>query len=322
MKSNSITIIIPCYNEEDVILHFFNEICKIIENTYGYYFRLLFIDDGSRDNTLNIIKEISYSNKFVEYISFSKNFGKEAAIYAGLSNATGDIIAIMDADLQDPPYLLPQMIYWIEKGYDSVATRRISRTGEPVIRSCFARLFYKIINKISNIEIVDGARDYRVMTKKVAKSVISLAEYHRFSKGIFSWIGFKTKWLEYENIERVDGSTKWSFWKLFKYAVEGIVAFTTIPIRLASFFGIIISFIAFLYALFIIARTFIFGVDVPGYASILAAILGIGGIQLLSIGIIGEYLARTYLETKHRPLYVIGETNILDKMSSEQYEYF
>ncbi len=304
-----ITIIVPCYNEEESIPYFYKEITKIAKKMNNIDFEYLFVDDGSKDKTLEKLKELSIENKKVRYISFSRNFGKESAIYAGLENCTGDYVAVMDADLQDPPELLPKMYSAIKKeGYDSVATRRVTRKGEPLIRSFFARMFYKIINKISNADIVDGARDYRLMTRQMVDVIVNMKEYNRFSKGIFGWIGFKTKWLEYENIERVAGETKWNFWKLFLYSLEGIVGFSTLPLTIASAFGILFCFIAFLLIVFIIIRTLIYGDPTSGWPSLVCIIFLVSGIQLFCLGIIGKYLAKTYLETKRRPIYIVRET--------------
>jgi glycosyltransferase involved in cell wall biosynthesis len=271
-------------------------------------FELLFVDDGSKDNTLQVVKELSEKDNLVRYITFSRNFGKEAAMLAGLENATGDYITIMDADLQDPPALLPEMYRLIkEEGYDTVGTRRTTREGEPVIRSFFARKFYKIINKMSKVEMVDGARDYRLMTRQVVDSIISIKEYNRYSKGLFSFVGYKTKWIEFENVERVAGTTKWSFWKLFKYALEGIVAFTTAPLSLASVLGVILCIFSFIGIIVIIVKTLMFGDKVSGWPSLACILLFVSGVQLLCMGIIGQYLAKTYLETKKRPIYIIKE---------------
>jgi glycosyltransferase involved in cell wall biosynthesis len=308
-----ISIIVPCYNEEAMIPMFYNELCSIVDSLSNYSFEIIFVDDGSHDTSLEKMRTLSANDGRVKYISFSRNFGKESAMYAGLSMACGDLVAIMDVDLQDPPSLLPRMIHYFEEGYDSVATRRVNREGEPPIRSFFARIFYKLINKMADIDIVDGARDYRLMTRRMVDSILSMREYHRFSKGIFGWVGYRTKWIEYENIERIAGESNWSFWKLFKYAIEGIVAFTTAPLRIASFSGIVFSAISFIYLFYIVLNTLLWGVDVPGYASTIVIVLLIGGIQLLSIGILGEYLARTYMEVKQRPIYVVKESNIEQK---------
>ena len=303
-----ISLVVPCYNEEAVIELFYKEVNKIKKEFKNTEFEIIFVNDGSRDRTLELMRKLS-ENKDVRYVSFSRNFGKEAAMYAGLEASTGDYVAIMDADLQDPPALLHEMYEILESGeYDSVATRRVSRKGEPVIRSFFARLYYKLINKISKTEIVDGARDYRLMTRQMVTSVLSLKEYNRFSKGIFSWVGYRTKWLEYENIERAAGETKWSFFKLFLYSLESIVAFSTVPLSIASVMGILFCFLAFIIIVLIIVRTLIFGDPTGGWPSMVCIMLFIGGIQLLCIGINGQYLSKTYLEVKHRPIYIVQET--------------
>lgn len=304
-----ISVVVPCYNEEESVGLFYKEMSSVAEKM-EYEFEYIFVNDGSKDNTLEILMELSSRDERVKYISFSRNFGKESAIYAGFSKASGDYVVMMDADLQDPPKLLPQMVEYIQQGYDSVATRRVTRKGEPPIRSFFARMFYKIINKISDVDIVDGARDYRLMTKQMKDAIVSMKEYNRFSKGIFGWVGFKTKWLEYENVERVAGETKWNFWKLFLYSLEGIVAFSTAPLVLASMFGIIFCLLAFIMILFVVVRTIVFGDPVAGWPSMVCIIFLIGGIQLLCIGIIGQYLSKTYLETKKRPQYIIKDSNV------------
>jgi len=309
MKKDKISIIVPCYNEEQALPYFYNEVIKLQKEMKNVNFEYLFINDGSKDNTLNVLRELSKKDKKVRYISFSRNFGKEAAIYAGLENSTGDYVAVMDADLQDPPSLLPQMYDSIKnEGYDSVGTRRVTRKGEPPIRSFFARMFYKIINKLSKVEMVDGARDYRLMSRQVVDSIISLKEYNRYSKGLFSFVGFNTKWIEFENVERVAGETKWSFWKLFLYAIEGIIAFSTAPLAIASIIGIIFCIVSMLMILIIIVKTLVFGDPVSGWPSMMCVIFLVGGIQLFCMGIIGQYLSKTYLETKKRPIYIIKET--------------
>jgi hypothetical protein len=308
MKKKKISVIVSCYNEQESIPYFYEEITKVADQMKSFHFEFLFVDDGSIDHTLSILKTLSKEDQRVRYLSFSRNFGKEAAMYAGLENSTGDYVTLMDADLQDPPSLLPQMCDLIEQGYDVVGTRRVTRKGEPPIRSFFARCFYKIINKMSKIEMVDGARDYRLMTRQVVNSILTLQEYNRYSKGLFSFVGYKTKWLEYENIERVAGETKWSFWKLFKYAIEGIVAFTTAPLSLASVLGFIICFVSFIAILVIVVKTLLFGDPVGGWPSMVCILLFVSGIQLLCMGIIGQYLAKTYLETKKRPIYIVRET--------------
>ena len=309
-----ISVIVPCFNEEDSLPFFYEEINKVSNEMNEVSFEFLFVDDGSKDRTLSILKEYAFKDERVKYISFSRNFGKEAAIYAGLKNSCGDYVVIMDADLQDPPSLLPEMYQAVsEEGYDSAATRRVSRKGEPPVRSFFARLFYKIMNRISDADIMDGARDYRLMNRKMVDAILSMCEYNRFSKGIFGWIGFDTKWIEYENVERVAGETKWSFWKLFKYSIEGITAFSIEPLQIASVFGVLFSFIALIMIIVIIVRTLIFGDPTSGWLSLVCIIMLIGGIQLLCIGILGQYLAKTYLETKNRPIYISKDTNINKK---------
>jgi len=306
---DKISVIVPCYNEEKALPIFYKELNEVIEKDFeGINFELIFVDDGSKDNTLNILKDFKKKDIRVKYITFSRNFGKEAAILAGLDNATGEYVVIMDADMQDPPALLRKMYNIVKnEGYDCAATRRVTRKGEPKIRSFFARQFYKIIDKLTDFEMVDGARDYRFMTKQMADSVASMKEYNRFSKGLFSFVGFKTKWLEYENIERVAGETKWSFWKLFKYAVEGIVAFSTTPLILSSIFGMIFCILAGLAILAIIIKTLIFGDPTSGWPSLVCIIVFVSGVQLMFLGIIGQYLSKMYLEVKNRPIYIVKE---------------
>ncbi len=311
-----ISIIIPCYNEEESVPLFYNEITKVFKELKKYDYELLFMNDGSKDKTLSIIKDLAKKDKHVKYVDFSRNFGKEPSMLAGLELSSGDYVAIMDADLQDPPSLLPEMINYIEKeNYDCVATRRVTRKGEPIIRSIFARMFYKIINKMSKIEMVDGARDYRLMTRQMVNEIIRLQEYNRYSKGLFSFVGFNTKWLEYENIERVAGETKWSFWKLFKYAIEGIVAFSTVPLSMASLMGFIFCLVSFILIVFIIIKTLIYGDPTSGWPSLVCIIFFVSGIQLFCLGIIGQYLSKTYLETKKRSIYIIKESNLNDKVN-------
>lgn len=305
-----ISIIVPSYNEEEAIPLFYKEIDKVSKDM-PVDFEFIFVNDGSKDKTIEIVKELSKKDKRVKYIHFSRNFGKEAAMMAGLEYSSGDYVAIMDADLQDPPALLPEMLRLInEEGYDCVGTRRVTRKGEPPIRSFFARMFYKIINKMSKTEMVDGARDYRLMTRQMVNSILELKEYNRYSKGLFSFVGYNTKWLEYENIERVAGETKWSFWKLFKYAIEGIVAFSTMPLTIAAFIGILFCLISFVMIIVIIAKTLIFGDSTSGWPSLVCIIFFVSGIQLFCLGIMGEYLSKTYLETKKRPIYIVKETNV------------
>ena len=306
-----ITVIVPCYNEEEALHYYYQEMARVMTLMNTYDFELLFINDGSRDQTLDIMKELANNDKRIKYISFSRNFGKEAAMYAGFENSTGDYVCLMDADLQDPPKLLPEMVKAIEEeGYDSAATRRVTRKGEPPIRSFFARMFYKIMNKISDTELMDGARDYRLMTRQFVNSLLDMKEYNRFSKGLFGWVGYKTKWIEFENVERVAGETKWSFWKLLVYAVDGAVAFSTAPLAIASVLGMLMLLVSFIFIVFIIIRTLIFGDPVSEWPSLVCIITLIGGIQIFCVGILGEYLSKVYLETKRRPIYIVKDTNI------------
>ena len=302
-----LSIITPCYNEEATIHYFYEETKKYLD-TMDVDYEIIFVNDGSKDKTVEECLKVKEKDQNVKILNFSRNFGKEAAMYAGLNEAKGDLVVIMDTDLQDPPKLLPEMYDILQSNeYDSVATYRVNRKGEPPIRSFFARMFYKMINKMIDVEIVDGARDYRMMKRPMVDAIISMSEYHRFSKGIFAWVGFNTKYLEYENVERVAGETKWSFWKLFKYAIDGIVGFTTLPLRLATFTGIAVSMFGFLYMLYIVVKALVFGDPVAGFPSLIVIITLLGGIQLLFLGIIGEYLAKTYMETKKRPIYIIKE---------------
>jgi len=308
-----LSCIIPCYNEEAALPYFLQEIRKVANNmstTFQLDFEILFINDGSRDKTLQILRRAAQEDKRIRYISFARNFGKEAAMYAGFQNCTGDYAAVMDADMQDPPSLLPEMYQTLQSGeYDSVATRRVTRKGEPPIRSFFARCFYKLINRISDADIVDGARDFRLMTRQMVDAILSMTEYNRFSKGIFGWVGFRTKWLPYENVERVAGETKWSFWKLFLYSLEGITAFSTAPLAIASIAGILLCIVALLFVCVVLVKTLAFGDAVGGWPSMMCVILFLGGVQLFCMGILGQYLAKTYLETKKRPIYIVQETN-------------
>ena len=304
-----VSIIVPCYNEQEALPLFYREITRVASDMSPVEFELLFIDDGSSDNTLSELRGLAAKDTRVRFLSFSRNFGKEAAMLAGLDAATGDYVATMDVDLQDPPALLPELYRAVtEEGCDCAATRRISRDGEPPIRSFFARLFYKLINRISDADIVDGARDYRLMCRRMVNAVLSMREYNRFSKGIFGWVGFKTKWVPFVNIERAAGETKWSFWKLFLYSVEGIIAFSTAPLAIASVLGGLMCTAAFLFIGIVIVKTLICGDPVGGWPSMMCVILLLGGVQLLCIGIMGQYLAKTYLETKHRPVYLVRET--------------
>ena len=304
-----LTVVVPCYNEEKA-LPFFIEEMSVQSKSIQYDIEYLFVNDGSKDKTLNVLLDLKqkYSQMNINIINFSRNFGKEAGMLAGLKNSTGDLVVIMDADMQDPPFLLPKMIELVENNdVDSVATYRVTRKGEPPIRSFFARKFYSIINKISEIDIVDGSRDYRLMTRKMVDAILEMTEYHRFSKGIFVWVGFSTKYLEYENVERVAGETKWSFWKLLMYAIEGIVAFTTVPLRISTFVGLFMSMVTLAYMVFVFVKALLFGDPVAGYPSMMVIILFLGGAQLLSLGILGEYLSKTYMEVKKRPHYIIKD---------------
>ena len=307
-----VSIIVPCYNEEAALPYFLKEIKKTeaeLTAAFGCRFELLFINDGSRDSTLSVLREFAKSDPTVRYLSFSRNFGKEAAMYAGLKHAKGEYVAIMDADLQHPPTMLKEMYEGLQSGeYDCVAARRMNRNGEPPLRSFFARCFYKLINRISDTEIVDGACDFRMMKRQMVDAILSMGEYNRFSKGIFGWVGFRTKWLPYENVERVAGETKWSFWSLLLYSMQGIVGFSTVPLALASVLGVVLCVIALIMVVYIIIKTLMFGDPVSGWPSLACMVMFMGGIQLFCIGILGQYLAKTYLETKHRPIYILAET--------------
>lgn len=312
-KREKLSLVVPAYNEEEALPIFYREARKVEEQLPQVEIEYLFVDDGSVDGTMDVIRRLHEEDPRVHYVSFSRNFGKEAAIYAGLENAAGDYVAILDADLQDPPALLPEMLRIVtEEGYDCVGSRRVSRKGEPPIRSWFARMFYRIMNRISSADVVDGARDFQLMNRKVVSAILSMKEYNRFSKGIFGWVGFKKKWLEYENIERAAGETKWSFWKLLLYALDGIVAFSTMPLVIASVMGILFCVLAFAAIIFIIIRTLVFGDPTSGWPSMVCIIMLVSGVQLLCIGILGQYMAKTYLETKRRPLYLVEEAR-LDK---------
>ncbi len=303
-----LSIVVPCYNEQEAAPIFYDTVHGMEDKLSSVELEFIFVDDGSKDGTLDVLRGLHAKDERVHYVSFSRNFGKEAGIYAGLQKSTGDYVVIMDVDLQDPPAMLPEMLSYIESGeYERVATRRVDRKGEPPIRSWFARKFYKLMNKISSADIVDGARDYQMMTRKVVDAILAMGEYNRFSKGIFGWVGFKSKWLEFENVERVAGETKWSFWKLFIYAIDGIVAFSTAPLIMASVFGVIMCLVAFIFILVIIVKTLVLGDPTSGWPSMVCIILLVSGIQLLCMGILGQYLAKTYLETKNRPIYLVQE---------------
>lgn len=310
LKKTTIDIIVPCYNEEDVLNMFYTELTKVTDTITDYTCRCIFVDDGSRDNTLSILKELAETHDNVKYLSFSRNFGKEAAMYAGLTHSDGDYVIIMDADLQHPPALIPDMIAGIKEGYDCCAARRTTRKGEARIRSFFSRMFYRINQKMTKIDLVQGAVDFRIMTRQMVDAVLALSERQRFSKGIFSWVGFKTKWLPYENVERPVGTTKWSFTGLFKYAIDGITCFSITPLRMVTALGFVISAFAFLYIIVTLVKTLIFGIDTPGYVTTLCAILFLGGIVEISIGILGEYVANIYMEVKNRPIYILKDTNL------------
>ena len=305
-----ISLIVPCYNEEEALPIFYRETKNVLE-TMPCEHEFVFINDGSRDRTLAVLKELAVQDGCVQYLSFSRNFGKEAAMYAGFCNVTGDYVAVMDADMQDPPALLPEMLDKLLTGeYDSVATCRVTRKGEPPIRSWFARLFYRMINRVSDADIVDGARDFRLMRREMVDAIVEMGEYNRFSKGIFGWIGFRTCWLPYENVNRVAGETKWNFWKLFKYAIDGIINFSQAPLAFASWFGMFMTVLSFVAVIFIIIRKLVFGDPVTGWASTACIITFIGGVQLFCMGIMGQYIAKTYLEVKKRPHYIVAESNM------------
>lgn len=304
-----LSVIVPCYNEEENVTPFYEELMK-----NESFFRekeieleVLFIDDGSADGTVQEVRKLRERDERVHYVSFSRNFGKEAAMFAGLEHSKGDYVVLMDADLQDPPALLPDMINCLEQGYDSAATRRVSRKGEPPIRSFFARMFYRLMKRISKTEIMDGARDYRMMTRQMVDAILSMKEYNRFTKGIFGWVGFRTKWLEYENVERTRGETKWNFWKLLLYSMDGITAFSTVPLMIASVAGVLFCMLAFVMIIFIIVRKLIFGDPVAGWPSLVCIMLFLSGVQFLCTGILGQYLAKTYMEVKKRPIYLVKE---------------
>lgn len=309
-----ISIVVPCYNESEALPKFIEVLDGIIAKMDYADFQVVLVNDGSRDKTLEVMKAIAQTRPYIKYVSFSRNFGKEAGMYAGLTYADGDYVAIMDADLQDPPEFLIDMYEAVTKeGYDCAAARRVTRKGEPPIRSFFARMFYKLMGRMSTTEVVDGARDFRLMNRKFVDALLNCREYNRFSKGMFGWVGFKTKWIAYENVERVAGQTKWNFWSLFKYSIEGIVAFSTTPLVFASFIGLLFCFIAFVAVIFIVVRKFIFGDPVAGWASMTCIITFLGGSQLFFMGIFGQYLAKTYLEVKDRPIYIVADTNMEGK---------
>ena len=317
-----VSVVVPCYNEQEVLPMFYEEIIKVTNGMSEKWpeltFEFLFINDGSKDRTLEIFRELADKDKRVRYISFSRNFGKESGMYAGLKNAKGDYVVVMDADLQHPPAFLPEMYGHVKDGeYDCATTRRVNRKGESKIRSWFAMKFYKIMNKISQTEIVDGAQDFRFMTRQMVDAILDMSEYNRFSKGIFSWVGFKVKYLPYENVERPAGTTSWSFWGLFKYSLEGIMAFSTAPLAIASMLGIISCIIAFILMIITVIKTLVFGDPVAGYPTTICVIFLLSGLQLFCTGILGQYLAKTYLETKHRPIYIASETDEIYRSKKE-----
>ncbi len=306
-----ITIVVPCYNEEKALPYYYNKMKEIMQKMEHVNFEIILVNDGSTDGTVSEMKKLAQKDDRIKYIILSRNFGKEAAMYAGFEYSKGDYIGVMDADLQDPPDLLEDMYNELKKGeYDCVATRRTTRKGEPPIRSFFARMFYRLINKISKTEMVDGARDYRLMTRQMLNAIVDMKEYNRYSKGLFSFVGFNTKWLEYQNVERVAGETHWSFWKLFKYALEGITAFSTVPLVISSIIGIVFFFISIIAIIYIIINTLLYGNQTSGWPSMICIIFMVTGIQLFCIGIIGQYLSKIYLEVKNRPIYIVKSTNI------------
>lgn len=317
-KMSKISIVVPMYNEQESLGILYKELNRVTDTLPEYEFEYLFVNDGSSDATLAAIRQLAEKDKRVRYVSFSRNFGKEAALYAGLKNATGDYVATMDADLQDPPALLPQMIAMIEAGdCDNVATRRVNRKGEPPIRSFFAKCFYKVMRHLSHIEIADGARDYRLMSRAMVDSIVSVSEYNRFSKGIFAWVGYETKWLEFENVERSAGETKWSFWKLVRYSFDGIINFSDTPIRISSYLGLLLTMLSFVAIIIEVIRALVFGDPVAGWPSLVCIITFIGGIQLFCMGIMGQYIAKTYMEVKRRPHYIVKETNCCGNVTSD-----
>lgn len=308
---SKISIVVPMYNEQEALDILYRELKRVTETIPDHEFEYLFVNDGSKDATLDEIRKLAKQDARVRYVSFSRNFGKEAAMYAGLKSASGDYVALMDADMQDPPTLLPQMIQMIESGEcDNVATRRVNRKGEPPIRSFFAKCFYKVMRKLTHIEIADGARDYRLMSRAMVNSILSVCEYNRFSKGIFAWVGYETRWLEFENVERAAGETKWSFWKLVRYSFDGIVNFSDTPLRISSYLGLLLTGLSFVAIIIEVIRALVFGDPVAGWPSLVCIITFIGGIQLFCMGIMGQYIAKTYMEVKRRPHYIVKESNI------------
>ncbi len=306
----TVDIIVPCYNEAEGLNTFYEETSKVTGSISGFLFNFIFVDDGSTDDTFNIITRIADENKRVKYVSFSRNFGKEAGMYAGLTYSDADYVIIMDSDLQHPPALIPKMIEGVTQGYDCVAAKRINRKGEKRIRSFFSDIFYKFSNHLTDIKLVKGEVDYRIMSRQVVDAILELSEAQRFSKGIFEWVGFKTLWIPYENVERTLGKTKWSIKSLFKYAIDGITSFSVAPLRIVTGFGFFISVAAFIYIIATIIQTLVFGIDVPGYVTTLSAVLFLGGIIEFSVGVLGEYIGHIYIETKNRPIFITRKTNI------------
>lgn len=304
-----LSIVVPCYNEEENVPFFYENLLLQEEalKNMGVVLEIIYIDDGSTDGTIAQVRKLKEKDERVHLVSFSRNFGKESGMYAGLEKAKGDLVVLMDADLQDPPSLLPQMLQYIREGYDSVATRRVSRKGEPPIRSFFAKRFYALMKRISKTEIVDGARDYRLMTRQMVNAILSMTEYNRFTKGIFGWVGYQTKWMEYENIERTKGETKWSFWKLLLYSLDGIMAFSTVPLALSSIIGLLFCAFSIILIIFIVVRAALYGDPVAGWPSLVCIISMIGGVQMFCMGIVGQYVAKMYMEVKKRPIYLVKE---------------
>ena len=309
----SVDIIVPCYNEEEGLSLFYRETQKILDGMTAYSFTYILVDDGSSDKTLEVMKQLAAADSHVKYLSFSRNFGKEAAMYAGLSASRSELVIIMDADLQHPPAMIPEMMKGIEEGYDCCAASRSSRKGEAPIRSLFSRMFYHLSNRMTNVKMAYGAVDFRIMTRQMVDAILKLSEVERFSKGIFAWVGFETRWYPYENVERTVGTSKWSFWGLFRYALDGITSFSIVPLRLVSLMGVVISLGAFIYILITLTQTLLFGIDVPGYVTTLCAVLFLGGIIELSLGIVGEYIAHMYMESKNRPIYILKQSNLKDE---------
>ena len=315
---SKISIVIPCYNESESLELLYRELIKLPADIPEAEFEFVFVDDGSSDGTLDGLRDLAQRETGVFYISLSRNFGKEAALLSGLKLCSGDLVAVMDADLQDPPALLKQMYHAVvEEGYDCAAARRTDRRGEPKVRSFFAKTFYKLINKLSQTEIVDGARDFRLMTRQMVDAILDVSEYNRFSKGIFGWVGFRTKWIDYQNVDRVAGKTKWSFWGLLRYSIEGIVAFSTAPLTVAFILGIVFCVFSFAAIVFIVIRQMVYGGSAFGWPSMVCIIFFLSGIQLFCMGIIGQYMAKTYMETKHRPIFIVRETNLAQKKTEE-----